>query len=652
MKTTIICVGTVLAILLTIALVPASSWVLKNQIDILTRPDASGLGNASQGVADTFTPKWLLNPKTYTGVSPAQKLTHALLLGYPNRNAELLRYAESNPNDPLGWAVLVRMTCMIGARDSDYPRHPDALRERQTDEALAIGISATEKGEALEPDNAYFPFMRACFAKEMNRPNDVTKAMADAATKASFNPHVTDEALTIDHALQSARGYRGELIRYSMASTILLPDLAHFKSLARFLNRHGSLSEKRDLIQTAYRIAQGEQTSIGFLVGFAEVRLALRDPEPIDPREQTKLTDAEWSNLASGFDDRLRAAKVTPPVPGTLTVYETFSRLQAASKKYFASIPALFPTTADETSDSANAEEIRIALQAGIPIFALLAVIATALFSTSGWAFSKVKSDVVMGIAPHFVYIPAWFITIWQTMWCDGCSPTPIAGLTIGLVQICLAFLRLPTKASRTMTTLVAAIALCVNSISSVLLNPLGLLSAGACLLFAGAAWLTTDKQRTAWANWAGGLIALASIAIVKLDDTAVLGGVLYLFIQGLIWKTRAGKPSRFESAASIVVFLAGLATVCVFGGWTILTKDPLPGYGVIALTGLILSAVFIGKSITTVRIATCVGLSLFSAAYVLAVGWQIRGNHEMSASKINLVYEADNIRALAGMRR
>jgi len=650
MRALAISIGIALAVLITIALAPVSSWVFKNQLDVVTRSDRNDHGAAGGGTIEQFTPKWIADPNTFSGSDSAEQLTHALLLSYPERDSELMKYAASHPSDPLGWAIVVRMTCMAGTRDPDYPRTPDKELDTRIDKGLVEGFNSTERGEAVEPNNAYFPLMRAAFAKEQNRPEEVVKALRDAASKSKFDPHVTDEALVMNRALEAARGYRGELLSYGMAASVLLPDLSHCKSLARFLNRHGSMAEKRDLIQTDYLVAKGEQTSVGMLVGSSELRFAIRNPVALKAKYSRQLTDTEWTDLASNFDDKLKAAHVAPPVPGTLTIFQTFNRLQAASKKYIGSIPALFPTTV-ETDSNADATEIRIGLQTAVPYFALLALIGSGLFAAAGWGFSFIQSETVRRMAPHFVFIPAWLITIWSMHDCGDCSSISIAGLMMGIAQISLAFMRIGDRGAKVMTSCLAALALGLGLLPTLVVSPWYLAALVPCVLAASASWLLSQNQRDKTAAYTGAILALTSMALFKIDSSASLGGLAYFIVTALLLKTKTGETPRVVTVISVIIFLIVCGVIGVFTGWTTLGGSSQMTYPVAIVSGLLLATIFLGKDARTIRLASCICLCTYSALYMVAVGWQIRGNHEMSLSKINLIYEADNIRSLAGIR-
>ena len=113
MKAIFSCILVAIAIVVTIALAPMSTWIFRNQIDLLAdshrMPDV-GVG----GEIGAFIPEWLGNPETYNGEGKTLELAHALYSEAAKRNPLLDTYNQKYPNDVIGWAVTVRRTCMMG----------------------------------------------------------------------------------------------------------------------------------------------------------------------------------------------------------------------------------------------------------------------------------------------------------------------------------------------------------------------------------------------------------------------------------------------------------------------------------------------------------------------------------------------------------
>jgi len=634
------------AVVGTIALVPASSWVFKNQLDILFRFDPDNNPPYSD-VFEVFAPKWLVNPDTYTGSSDSEQLAHALLQGDSNRLKALQSFAASHPGDSVAWTLVVRLAATRGNRTPDSPPDAGLASRKQDDEAMATGIEASRKGETLEPNNAYFPIMRAAFEMDENRLDEMRAALKDAAAKSGFNNHVRDEGRILSKALANAKGYRGELLRIAMESSIMLPDLSHIGSMARYINRHGSLSEKRDVIEAAYLQAKGDQTAIGFLVAYKELRYILREPLPLKVRSEPIPTDSEFLTMASRFDDRLKAAKVAPPVPGTLAVYQTVSRLCAAMQKYIPRQPAIFATQQDSDGNA----ELSIYYQTVAPYFGLLCLLAAAALGYLASVFARVKSDQLIGLMPYLLPIPAWIISALIFRACLGCDPLPVFGAAIGATQLSLGFLRFEKRVATNLTALIAAVGVVGFATSSLVLNSLAVAVVFLTILIAAASWLLNAEQRVTTAKLCGALIAVGSILLVKVDSSAALGGLMYLIASGLLWKNKEGQTPKYLTAVSMILFLLMAAAVGVVTTWQIFSYRLLDGYEIGGMAIIIVAALFTGRPIDAVKKSACISLFLFSGLYLASVGWELRGNHELSMGKHTFLNEADNIRALAGVR-
>ena len=83
MKAIVICTLIALSIVSTIALMPVSSWVFRNQVDLLARRNPNPQGGEDD-MSSTM-PNWLMDPKTYAGSDQAEQFARALFTPYPSR---------------------------------------------------------------------------------------------------------------------------------------------------------------------------------------------------------------------------------------------------------------------------------------------------------------------------------------------------------------------------------------------------------------------------------------------------------------------------------------------------------------------------------------------------------------------------------------
>ena len=258
-----------------------------------------------------------------------------------------------------------------------------------------------------------------------------------AASKTHYNSYVTEQGQTMEKAQVVATGYRGEHIRMGIDAMILFPELSHTKSLAKYLNVHGSLKEKRDLIQTQATIGRDGETAIAFLVAFANVRLAIKDKLPIKTINLSSPADPAWLRLAGDFDSKLKAANVPLPNPSTFETYQMFTRLTAATGKYLNNI-----TSTSGTGGGGPIEAGVLFVREISPSASLASILCTVLFLVVAWAFTLIQSETFRRMLPHLLCVPCWFLVL--SLSTDSQSlgvNAPQAGAIIGIAQLAVACL-------------------------------------------------------------------------------------------------------------------------------------------------------------------------------------------------------------------
>ena len=641
MKSILIYFCVAVAIVSTVALYPGSSWVFRNQYDLLTKQTRTDyLG--SDDVVGSFVPGWVTQAATYTGPSAAEQLTHALYLHPPERGPALDLFAKRHASDPLAMASVARMTCMAGGSYPDAPkdRYQEYLKLQTP--TLNNGIKACQDGERLEPNNAYFPLMRAVFSMESNQLKEMDLALKAAGQKTGYNSHLRDQVAEMEEAARIAKGYRGELVRTAVQASVLLPDFAHIKSLSRYLNRHGSLQQKRDLMQALQSMGRGEDTGIGFLVALSSFRIVLSDPVPLDDVRKVKNTDADWLRLVSRFDDQLRVAHIEPIEPSTLAAYNSLDKLVKAFQKYVESRTSVF--------DNAGRDDWSYrwtAIGIAVPFMALVALVLALPFGAIALGFSRIQSETFRAMVPHLICLPVVWAA-WESLipCCETQKIITAAACAVG--QSMLAFLRLGKRPAIALTALTALGAWLLVLQTPLVLNPLLM---GFLAIYTGMAvfpWVLDPERRTQVATIGGPAIAVLSIA--TLDPTAILAGISYGLAVGLVWLNKHEETPKLSawSTAIIYVILCGFAGCLVTGLWVSGedVKSSLIASGFICLIG---SALFTRKSFATTKGAICATFGLFSLVYLLSVGLQLRENHRQSLSEINLSNEARTIRKSVG---
>ncbi len=662
MRAIIVCGLIAVAIVATLACLPVSSWIFKNQMDLVFRNTRS-VDLGYYGEVGPILPGWLNDPNTYTGNNPAEEITRALNLHNEERSAALKAYNEKHPQDALGWAITVRMTCMAGSHAPDEPKSKDLSWLPKLMSNLDTGINACLKGEILEPNNAYFPLMRAEFLMEQNKLAEMRSALASAASRTRYDSHISDEAMAMERAQVLAKGYRGELVRTGVDASVLLPDFAHIKGLARYINRNESLQAKRDLISALHAMAAGEQTMIGFLVAAASLDLAICPPVPIKSN-QIRRSDAELLQFATNFDSRLAAAKISPPTAGTLTTFNMLRHLVHASHKYIEKLPSIFAGEGDDNRTAQFLFAVTIA-----PYCLLFGLLFSFVVAILPWSLSRINSDSLSDLAPQLIGLPVWFATeTLRVSCCDNSSSG--SGLAIAIAFLILGALKLPKRPAM-ISNFVFGICGMVTILSTSLVSnnmwiALGVfaLAAGFLPLFLG------DDLRKKFALI--GSVILVIMSFLASDLTALVVAICFAITYGLTLKNKKGETPKISEVLTIIVYVIvcgvmgivvtvnGSSNAAASTGFLNVWEEVLKITGmrngqassnVLAaiIIGLVLGILFQGKGTKVTRSAICISWITFSSLYLVMSGLQLRENNRLSSGQTNLVNEANNIRKIAG---
>jgi hypothetical protein len=384
-----------LAIVLTVALTPASRWIFQNQLDLM---DRAPIGDFLPAPLAYFVPDWVGSPSTYSSNDLPQQLMKALCLRGPERLAAVAQFTRQHPEDAAGRAVLVRMCCMIGSHFPDDPTAFHGQLDPYADAALRDGLEACAAGQTLEPGNAYFPLMRAAFAGNLSH-TDEMRAALDAAGRASvFNNHLIQQELTCSQAIVHAKGYRGEVVRLGLEESILLPDYAVIKALARYLHRTGTLPEKGEMLHAMDLMISNEPAGIGILVANSSSKILLSPAGFVDQTSGQSLPDETWRTWALQFD-----AKNGSKSALDLTNREI--RLLSATKAYFKR-SNVFSDLVPSESDDAELPDTGfpwIFIHIVLPYIALTALWFAVVFSAIGSALVAWSPDWLSRAKPYLV---------------------------------------------------------------------------------------------------------------------------------------------------------------------------------------------------------------------------------------------------------
>ncbi|MCW3050927.1 MAG: hypothetical protein JWN14_97 [Chthonomonadales bacterium] len=182
-----------------------------------------------------------------------------LSLQFPNRPgpyAHFLRFMTSN-------------TIRLSREKEAAKYQPDASPMQDTQsgykEAWEAFDNAAAQGEKLDPDNAYFPLMRAMALFDAKQDAEGLDAVLRAGQKSRYDDYTHEEAQATWALYQRAYGGESVLLRESGSAVVLYPHIATLRALARLVaskaaqaeeagQRKEGLALRHAMMQTAVRM--------------------------------------------------------------------------------------------------------------------------------------------------------------------------------------------------------------------------------------------------------------------------------------------------------------------------------------------------------------------------------------------------------------
>lgn len=266
---------------------------------------------------------WLL--RAHLGVKQdvnAVELVVGFLSGseevYARAQSRLEQVARQHPNDyevQLAWALnrlpfeaRVQNLYALLERFPDRPslcahvlRHStlSEVNIRRKEETLAFGAApappplpppppevlagfdrVAARGEKLDPDNAFFPMMRAVGYFAGKRDHEAVQSLLRASRKPRYDDYTHEEALSAIRLYTLAYGHQPVIIQVSLSTVVLFPHYASMRSLARMsqymamqLDRAGKAQQAAEirlaLMRCGSLMRAQSRSTIGSLVGIA-----------------------------------------------------------------------------------------------------------------------------------------------------------------------------------------------------------------------------------------------------------------------------------------------------------------------------------------------------------------------------------------------
>jgi hypothetical protein len=599
-----------LAVLLVIWVAPQSRWSPKNHFDVFAGRWKPGF------YGPEVQPVYLLDSENYTSQDFETRLLRAIS---KSTHEEIFPLADERPNDPSLQAHALRLGS-VWARvhpPTTPALSPDMARTRAQVTEDVIRIAS--RGEKIEPENGFFPLIKAVALWSKGEKTAARAALQEAVNCSRFDEHLLDEADLRIRVLERHHGYRGELVRMFELASVLLPHYAVINTLGEAINKEGTLQDRRNWLTVARKLADETSVGIGILVAVKMAYHAVTPKEAVARQGIWRREDALAS--ARRFDAQLRSGGVTSDDSAVEIIERLLALRDQASEFVFQEGPFRSVRYVLFTSS------ILAALLIGIPAALLVA------------GMHRRVSESMRPILLHLAAAAAWLlILVFATSSGESLLPN------VALLHLVLAFFygRRSTALVAVSISFLLSLVPAYDGIMSDrfldLLPTVALVALGAFVMKA------SDQYRSLWAGRMGLMLSLAGLLVSIIIPYAIVPAVIYAL--GYWWnRSRKPGPARERPvlAAVTVTILALLA-----GAFFILTVTRAHDSVTFSLVTFLLAVVILGiVALNVAPTLNSVGIAAFgiSILYMGGVALELMENSSMRLANAGFVQEAEAIR-------
>lgn len=213
-------------------------------------------------------------------------------------------YNRIRMNRPVDEQILIGSTNSAG-----FPAPVEATKQ-QLDQYL----SDCEEGERLEPQNGYFPMLRAAGLYSAHRDREALAELHRASGLTEWQPHYVDEAEGAWRMGVLADGDGGALHQMATQASILYPELALLRQTARIAianaikaelagKREDGLHIRMDVAHCGALMRSEAPCTVGNLVGIAITKTVVSRPggAPILMSKTKRITPAQLTNTFTAY---------------------------------------------------------------------------------------------------------------------------------------------------------------------------------------------------------------------------------------------------------------------------------------------------------------------------------------------------------------
>ncbi len=299
-------VGIALVVMAGLFVWPATRWLIRLQLVSQIVPshvDHAALDRrVAEGSPQDFQIQYVHALTTPAPASSASENSAIRLLSSLTPDSqciERLRGLEARfPNEPTLYAHVLRYATRgqvhLRRREQDElslisQKHNETVKDALLSEHLASFDRDAAQGERLDPNNAYFPLMRAAGLFEAGRDADAIAAIRRAGQATRYEDYVGEEFYSLDRFRALAYGESGALARVSVAAAILFPHYAELRAMCRMgvvsaihaeqsHNAQAGFAIRRDLAHAGGLMRVQGHSLICSLVGMAITSITMSRP--------------------------------------------------------------------------------------------------------------------------------------------------------------------------------------------------------------------------------------------------------------------------------------------------------------------------------------------------------------------------------------
>lgn len=294
--------------LVTLAIVPSTCWVLKNQADVaigrMAEPTMSAAFCTARYANEIRSSS---NERLEFGRIALQTGTYEYRSNtahFEDKYGQLSEFTNHHPSNVTALATLgMWATATIPVRLGNPNWLPDATVVRNRLSASRAILNAATRGEVLEPNNALFPCLKAAALWGQDKKNEAASAFIVASRKPVFDGHEWECVLAETAAFEARYGYRGAEPRLEIAGSFLLPHLAHIKNMSKWMvatqGYEGCLAVGR-----MSELLMRSKTDMDILIARGLLRIAVQAPDAKRERSYDQLVkEADARDKVAGNKD-------------------------------------------------------------------------------------------------------------------------------------------------------------------------------------------------------------------------------------------------------------------------------------------------------------------------------------------------------------